>query len=54
MNMTDPRDSFYTKQEDALNLQRQIIRHGGKAYVRRYNHPTRGSLYRLRVQKKTA
>jgi hypothetical protein len=54
MNTTDPRDSFFSKQGDALKRQSVIIRQGGKAYVRRYNHPKRGTLYRLRVQKNPA
>ena len=54
MNLNDPRDTFFRKQGEALKAQSRIIRRGGKAYVRRYEHPKRGSLYRLRVQKNPA
>lgn len=54
MNLNDPRDSFFTDRNTALTEHRRILRQGGKAYVRRYNHPKRGALYRLRVQKNPA
>jgi ubiquinone/menaquinone biosynthesis C-methylase UbiE len=54
MNLNDPRDRFYDNKEDALTEHRRILRQGGKAYCRRYNHPKRGALYRLRVQKNPA
>lgn len=54
MKTNDPRDRFYTDRNSALIEHTRIIRQGGKAYVRRYNHPKRGALYRLRVQKNPA
>jgi hypothetical protein len=54
MNLNDPRDTFFSKQGDALREQSRIIRRGGKAYVRRYNDAKRGTFYRLRVQRAAA
>jgi hypothetical protein len=50
MNLNDSRDTFFRKRNPALAAQARIIRAGGHAYVRRYEHPKRGTLYRLRVQ----
>jgi len=54
MNLNDPRDAFFTDKTDALREHKRILRLGGKAYMRAYNHPKRGRLYRLRVQKNPA
>jgi hypothetical protein len=54
MNLDDPRDSFFTDKTDALREHKRLLRQGSKAYLRAYNHPKRGRLYRLRVQKNSA
>jgi hypothetical protein len=54
MNINDRRDSIYTDKGEALKEHARIIRQGGKAYMRRYNCPRLGTVYRLRVQKKPA
>lgn len=53
MQLNDPRDAFFTDKNAALTEHARILRHGGKAYCRKYNHKGK-ALYRVRVQKKPA